>query len=48
MFPNINQINRTRKKYNWQMSQSGIKTFREIGELEANALKDGALIKCLL
>ena len=25
------------------MSQSGIKTFREIGELEANALKDGAL-----
>ena len=25
------------------MYQSGIKTFREIGELEANALKDGAL-----
>lgn len=43
MFPNINEINRIRKKYNWQMSQSGIKTFREIGELEANALKDGTL-----
>jgi len=43
MFPKINEINRVRKKYNWQMSQSGIKTFREIGELEANALKDGAL-----
>jgi len=43
MFPNIDEINRTRKKYNRQMSQSGIKTFREIGELEANALKDGAL-----
>lgn len=25
------------------MSQSGIKTFREIGPLEENALKDGAL-----
>ena len=45
MFPSINEINRIRKKYNWQMSQSGIKTFREIGELEANALKDGALLQ---
>jgi len=43
MFPNINEIKMVRKKYNWQMSQSGIKTFREIEELEANALKDGAL-----
>ena len=43
MFPSINEIIKTRKKYNWQMSQSGINTFREIGELEANALKDGAL-----
>lgn len=45
MFPDINEINRIRKKYNWQMYQSGIKTFREIGELEANALKDGALVQ---
>ena len=43
MFPDINEISKIRKKYNWQMYQSGIKTFREIGELEANALKDGAL-----
>ena len=43
MFPSIDEINRTRKKYNRQMSQSGIKTFGEIGNLEANALKDGAL-----
>jgi alkylhydroperoxidase/carboxymuconolactone decarboxylase family protein YurZ len=43
MFPDLSEINRIRKKYNWQMSQSGITTFREMGELEANALKDGAL-----
>jgi alkylhydroperoxidase/carboxymuconolactone decarboxylase family protein YurZ len=43
MFPDINEINRIRKKYSWQMSQSGIKTFSEIGTLEGNALKDGAL-----
>ncbi|MCP4368419.1 MAG: hypothetical protein GY797_09965 [Deltaproteobacteria bacterium] len=43
MFPNINEIKMVRKKYNWQMRQSGIKTFREIEELEVNALKDGAL-----
>ncbi|MFZ0451264.1 MAG: carboxymuconolactone decarboxylase family protein [Desulfatiglandaceae bacterium] len=43
MFPKIDEINKTRKKYNRQMKQSGITTFREIGELEANALRDGAL-----
>ena len=43
MFPNINEIKKTRKKYNLQMRQSGIDTFREIGQVEANALKDGAL-----
>jgi len=43
MFPNSNEIRKTRKKYNWQMYQSGINTFREIGEIEANALKDGVL-----
>lgn len=43
MFPNIYEIRKTRKKYNWQMYQSGIETFRELGELETNALKDGAL-----
>ena len=43
MFPDIKEIKMTRKKYNWKMSQSGISTFREIEELEVNALKDGAL-----
>jgi alkylhydroperoxidase/carboxymuconolactone decarboxylase family protein YurZ len=43
MFPNSNEIKKTRKKYNLQMYQSGINTFREIGQIEAHALKDGAL-----
>ncbi|MBW2004585.1 MAG: carboxymuconolactone decarboxylase family protein [Deltaproteobacteria bacterium] len=43
MFPNINEIRKTRKKYNWQMYQSGINAFREIGEVEVNALKDAVL-----
>ncbi len=43
MFPDINEIRKTRKKYNGQMYKSGIKAFRELGELETNALKDGAL-----
>jgi len=43
MFPNNNEIRKTRKKYNLQMHQSGINIFREIGQVEANALKDGAL-----
>lgn len=43
MFPDVNEIRKARKKYNWQMFQSGIKTYRELGKLEENALKDGAL-----
>jgi len=43
MFPNSNELQKARKKYNWQMYQSGINTFRAIGEAEANALKDGVL-----
>ena len=43
MFPNSNEIQKARKKYNLQMYQSGINTFREIGQVEANALKDSAL-----
>ena len=45
MFPNSNEIQKARKDYNWQMYQSGINTFRAIGEVEANALKDGVLAK---
>jgi alkylhydroperoxidase/carboxymuconolactone decarboxylase family protein YurZ len=43
MFPNNNEIRKARKKYNLQMYQSGINTFKEIGQVEANVLKDGAL-----
>ncbi len=43
MFEDIKEIRELRKKYNTQMFRSGISTFREMGELEANALRDGAL-----
>ena len=43
MFEEISQIRKTRKKYNAQMFRSGISTFREIEELEANAFRDDAL-----
>jgi hypothetical protein len=43
VFDDAKDIRKTRKKYNLKMSQSGIKTFRQLEELEANALKDGAL-----
>jgi len=43
MFPTSNEIQKMRKKYNLQMYQSGINTFREIGRVETNALKDGVL-----
>jgi hypothetical protein len=43
MFDEIGDIRNARKRYNVQMRQSGIKTFRELHELESNALKDGAL-----
>ena len=43
MFPNSKEIRKTRKKYNLQMYRSGINTFREFREVEANVLKDGVL-----
>ena len=43
MFPNVREIREARKKYNGQMYQSGIRTYREVGELEENALKEGVL-----
>jgi hypothetical protein len=43
MFPSIKAIRNDRKTYNWKMMQSGIKAFRAIGEIEADALTDGAL-----
>ena len=43
VFPGVAEIRKVCKKDNWQMSQSGIKTYREMGELEENALKSGTL-----
>ncbi len=43
MFEDVKEIRELRKKYNAQMFRSGIGTFRELSELEANALRDGAL-----
>jgi alkylhydroperoxidase/carboxymuconolactone decarboxylase family protein YurZ len=47
MFDEIEQIRRMRKKYNLQMFRSGIDTFRELEELERNALRDGVLTQKL-
>ena len=45
MFDDVQQIRRLRKKYSLQMFRSGISTFRELGKLEANALRAGALAR---
>lgn len=44
MFPeDVAAIRRTRKKYNQAMFQSGVAAFRQLEELEAGVLRDGAL-----
>jgi alkylhydroperoxidase/carboxymuconolactone decarboxylase family protein YurZ len=43
MFDEITDIRQTRKKYNQLMFRSRISTFRKFEDLEADALKDGAL-----
>ena len=43
MFENIDEIRKTRKKYNHKMFQSGISTFREMEQLEASAFQPGSL-----
>ncbi len=45
MFEDVKEIRELRKKYNAQMFRSGISTFRELSELEANALRDGTLTR---
>jgi hypothetical protein len=45
MFENVEQIRKLRKKYNAQMFHTGISTFRELEDLEANALRDGELAR---
>ena len=43
MFDHIDEIRRFRRTYNLKMVRSGIRTFRELEEMEGNALADGAL-----
>lgn len=43
MFENVDEIRRTRKQYNHEMHQSGVRTFREMEQLEANAFQSGSL-----
>lgn len=43
MFEDISQIRLNRKKYSLAMRRSGIRAFRQLEEMEADALKDGAL-----
>jgi len=45
MFEDVRQIRKLRKKYNAHMFRSGISTFRELQELEANALREGELAR---
>jgi len=43
MFDTIEDLRQTRKKYNAEMFQCGISTFREAEEMEARVLRDGHL-----
>ena len=43
MFEDIGKIRQTRKKYNYKMFRSGVETFREMEELEANIFREGAI-----
>ena len=45
MFEDVNQIRKTRKRYNLHMFRSGVGTFEKMAELEAAALQDGALAR---
>ena len=43
MFDDLEDIRQTRKRYNFKMFQSGVAAFRQLEDLEAGALADGAL-----
>ena len=43
MFDDISEIRRSRKQYNLKMFRSGVGTFEELENLEANALREGVL-----
>lgn len=43
MFIDTQDVRSLRKKYNGKMMKSGIPIFQEVGRIEAEALKSGAL-----
>lgn len=43
MFEDIDEIRKERKRFNGEMFRSGIASFRELEEFEANAFQSGAL-----
>jgi alkylhydroperoxidase/carboxymuconolactone decarboxylase family protein YurZ len=43
MFDDISSLRRARKVYNAKMFHSAVATFRQLEDLEAGALADGAL-----
>jgi AhpD family alkylhydroperoxidase len=43
VFPDIQEIRETRKRYNHRMFRSGVPVFRAFEEAEAEALRSGAL-----
>jgi AhpD family alkylhydroperoxidase len=43
VFDDIGDIRKVRKQYNLKMFRSGVRTFEELENLEANALRDGVL-----
>jgi AhpD family alkylhydroperoxidase len=45
VFDDIAEIRRSRKEYNLKMFRSGVATFHELENLEANAFQEGALPK---
>ena len=43
MFEEIAEIRKARKKYNYKMFQSGVSTFHEMEQMEANVFKTGSI-----
>ena len=43
MFPDVDEIRRIRKEYNGKLFMSGVATFRQMAEVEGEALNSGAL-----
>ena len=43
MFSDLEETRKLREKFDVQMQQSGIKTFKEMGKIESEALESGEL-----